>query len=38
MGGHGRGAFHEAVLGGVANRLARLAPLPVLFVPRVAEP
>lgn len=38
MGGHGRGAFHEAVLGGVASRLARLAPLPILFVPRVPAP
>jgi nucleotide-binding universal stress UspA family protein len=35
MGAQGRGVFGEVFLGGVANHLARLAPLPVLFVPRV---
>lgn len=35
MGSQGRGLFHEVLLGSVANHLARLAPLPVLFVPRV---
>jgi nucleotide-binding universal stress UspA family protein len=35
MGSQGRGMFREVVLGSVANQLARLAPLPILFVPRV---
>jgi nucleotide-binding universal stress UspA family protein len=35
MGSQGRGLFREVLLGSVANHLARLAPLPVLFVPRV---
>jgi nucleotide-binding universal stress UspA family protein len=35
MGSQGRGVFQEVLLGSVANHVARLAPLPVLFVPRV---
>lgn len=35
MGTQGRGVFQEVLLGSVANQLARLAPLPILFVPRV---
>lgn len=35
MGSQGRGVFEEMLLGSVANHLARLAPLPILFVPRV---
>jgi nucleotide-binding universal stress UspA family protein len=33
MGSQGRGFIHEVLLGSVANNVARLAPLPVLFVP-----
>lgn len=33
MGAQGRGYFAEVFLGSVANQVARLAPLPVLFVP-----
>lgn len=35
MGSQGRGVFREVFLGSVANHVARLAPLPILFVPRV---
>lgn len=35
MGCQGRGFLHEIFLGSVANQVARLAPLPVLFVPAV---
>jgi len=35
MGSNGRGAVKELFLGGVANNVARYAPLPVLFVPAV---
>lgn len=35
MGSQGRGFIHEVFLGSVANNIARLAPLPVLFVPAV---
>jgi len=35
MGSHGRGLVKELFLGGVANNVARHAPLPVLFVPAV---
>lgn len=35
MGSQGRGFIHEIFLGSVANQLARLAPLPVFFVPAV---
>jgi nucleotide-binding universal stress UspA family protein len=35
MGTQGRGLFQEVLVGSVANHLARLAPLPTLFVPRV---
>lgn len=35
MGTQGRGLFQEVLVGSVANHLARLAPLPILFVPRV---
>jgi len=35
MGSQGRGVFQEVLLGSVANHLARLAPLPILFAPRV---
>lgn len=35
MGSQGRGVFREVFLGSVAHHLARLAPIPVLFVPRV---
>jgi nucleotide-binding universal stress UspA family protein len=34
MGSQGRGFISELFLGSVANNVARLAPLPVLFVPR----
>jgi nucleotide-binding universal stress UspA family protein len=33
MGSQGRGFIHEVFMGSVANRVARLAPLPVLFIP-----
>jgi nucleotide-binding universal stress UspA family protein len=35
MGSQGRGFIHEVFLGSVANHIARLAPLPVLFIPAV---
>jgi nucleotide-binding universal stress UspA family protein len=35
MGSQGRGFIREVFLGSVANQVARLAPLPVLFVPAV---
>ena len=35
MGSQGRGFIHQVFLGSVANNIARLAPLPVLFVPAV---
>ncbi|NWG13449.1 MAG: universal stress protein [Acidobacteria bacterium] len=35
MGSQGRGFIREVFLGSVANNIARLAPLPVLFVPAV---
>lgn len=35
MGSNGRGAVKELFLGGVANNVARYAPLPVLLVPAV---
>lgn len=35
MGSQGRGFIQEVFLGSVANNVARLAPLPVLFVPAV---
>ena len=35
MGSNGRGAVKELFLGGVANNVARHAPLPVLFIPGV---
>lgn len=34
MGSQGKGFFQEVFLGSVANNVARLAPLPVLFIPR----
>jgi nucleotide-binding universal stress UspA family protein len=35
MGSQGRGFIHEVFLGSVANNIARLAPLPVIFVPAI---
>ena len=35
MGSQGRGFIQEVFLGSVANQVARLAPLPVLFVPAI---
>lgn len=35
MGSHGRGILQAVVFGSVAHHLARLAPLPILFVPGV---
>jgi nucleotide-binding universal stress UspA family protein len=35
MGSQGRGIIQEVLMGSVANNVARLAPLPVLFVPAV---
>ena len=37
MGSQGRGFISEVLLGSVANNVARLAPLPVLFVPAVRQ-
>jgi hypothetical protein len=36
MGSHGRTGFSRALLGSVAERVVRLAPCPVLTVPREA--
>jgi len=33
---HGRGGFNRLVLGSVAERLLRLAPIPILMVPAAA--
>jgi nucleotide-binding universal stress UspA family protein len=33
MGSQGRGFFEEVFLGSVSHSVARLAPLPVLFIP-----
>ncbi len=35
MGSQGRGFIHEVLMGSVANNVARLAPVPTLFVPAI---